>query len=141
MPDLPVVALTHEAKYAIRAGELAGLLGITVPDGGTVAVEHVAGSGRTTAIPPEHVLSIRVSWTDPGNSCMTTPRTYERVTVNLTERAVRALELAVSITPDSKTDTVNRALQAYAYLLRAMDQGSEILIRQPDGEIAKIEFL
>lgn len=75
------------------------------------------------------------------NSCMTTPRTYERVTVNLTERAVRALELAVSITPDSKTDTVNRALQAYAYLLRAMDQGSEILIRQPDGEIAKIEFL
>lgn len=74
VPDLPVVALAHEAKYAIRAGELAGLLGITVPDGGTVTVEHVNSSGRTTAIPPGHLLSIRVSWTDslgPGTSTRT----------------------------------------------------------------------
>ena len=63
---LPLVALRHEAKYAIRAGELARLLGITVPDGGTVAVEHVSpDSGRTTAIGPDHLLAIRVSWEDP----------------------------------------------------------------------------
>ena len=66
---LPLVALRHEAKYAIRAGELARLLGITIPDGGTVTVEHVSpDSGRTTAIGPDHTLAIRVSWEDPQDS-------------------------------------------------------------------------
>jgi hypothetical protein len=59
----------------------------------------------------------------------------ERVTVNLTVRASRALDQAAQITGDSKTDTINRALQIYAYLEQVTDSGGAIYVREsPDGE-------
>jgi hypothetical protein len=47
----------------------------------------------------------------------------ERVTVHLTPRASRALELLVELTGDSKTDAINRALQVYAFLEQVAAQG------------------
>lgn len=55
-----------------------------------------------------------------------------RLTVNLIPRANKALILASEITGDSKTDTVNRALQVYAYLEHVISNGGEVMIRQ-DG--------
>lgn len=86
-------------------------------------------------------VSVIANSTMPYNSCMNdAPKTHARVTVNLVERAVKALDLAVSITHDSKTDTINRALQVYAYVLHETDQGGEVFIHK-DGETSKITFL
>lgn len=59
----------------------------------------------------------------------------ERITVNLTARAARALEQAAGLTGDSKTDTINRALQIYAYLEQITQDGGALYIREsPDSE-------
>ncbi|WP_340686377.1 hypothetical protein LCL61_08810 [Amycolatopsis coloradensis] len=66
----------------------------------------------------------------------------ERVTVNLGPRASRALEKAVGLTGDSKTDTINRALQVYAYLEEVWANGGQVLIRnRPDNdEVTVLKF-
>ena len=53
-----------------------------------------------------------------------------RVSANLTARAARALEQAVTLTGDSQTDTINRALQVYAYLEEVQAEGGEVLIHR-----------
>lgn len=63
----------------------------------------------------------------------------ERVTVNLAPRAVRALEKSVGLTGDSKTDTINRALQVYAYLEEVWHRDGQVLIRNgPDDDEATV---
>lgn len=57
--------------------------------------------------------------------------------MNLIPRANAALELAIQITGDSKTDTVNRALQVYAYLEHVISDGGEVMIRQ-DGSTFRV---
>ena len=57
----------------------------------------------------------------------------ERVTVNLTSRSSRALELAAHLTGDTKTDTINRALQVYAYLEQVTPDGGAIYVRESAG--------
>ena len=47
----------------------------------------------------------------------------ERVTVNLSARAARALQIATDLTGESKTDAINRALQIYAFLEKIADHG------------------
>jgi hypothetical protein len=54
----------------------------------------------------------------------------ERVTVNLTPRASRALEVATELTGDTKTDTINRALQIYAFLEQITAHGGSIYVRE-----------
>jgi hypothetical protein len=56
-----------------------------------------------------------------------------RVTVNLTSRSSRALELATQLTGDSKTDTINRALQVYAYLEQVTQNGAAIYVQESAG--------
>lgn len=70
-------------------------------------------------------------------------RPLRPLTVNLIPRAADALELAVKLSGDNKTDTVNRAIQMYTWFLHAREQGSEILIREndEDGTISRLEFL
>jgi hypothetical protein len=64
----------------------------------------------------------------------------ERITVNLTGRASSALELATELTGDTKTDTVNRALQVYAYLEQIMARGGAIYVREAaDSELERIK--
>ncbi|WAU78381.1 hypothetical protein O1Q96_00600 (plasmid) [Streptomyces sp. Qhu-G9] len=62
---------------------------------------------------------------------------FERVTVNLAPAASHALEHAAALTGDSKTDTINRALQIYAMLADAVDQGAAVYVRSPDGELER----
>ncbi|MFD1148961.1 hypothetical protein [Saccharothrix hoggarensis] len=57
--------------------------------------------------------------------------------MNLTPRSVRALDEVVGRSGDSKTDTINRALQVYAYLEEINDRGGAIYVR--DGEGAELE--
>jgi hypothetical protein len=56
----------------------------------------------------------------------------ERVTVNLSARAARALELIIKLTGDSKTDAINRALQVYAYVEETTAGGGSLYIQ--DGK-------
>ena len=64
----------------------------------------------------------------------------ERVTVNLTGRASRALELATQVTGDTKTDTINRALQIYAYLEEVTARGGSIYVREAaDSDLERLK--
>lgn len=57
----------------------------------------------------------------------------ERITVNLTGRASRALDLATDLTGDTKTDTVNRALQVYAYMEQVTANGGSVYVKEAAG--------
>src|SRR5260370_37828439 len=58
----------------------------------------------------------------------------QRVTVNLTPRSGHALEMAVKRTGDSQTDTINRAIQVYAYLTDITETGGPAHRRQDGAE-------
>lgn len=83
-----------------------------------------SGSGRTHARP-------RPAEPDPA------PRAggggLERLTVNLIPRASKALEHACSLTGDSKTDTINRAVQVYAYLEDVWAKDGAVLVKSGDA--------
>lgn len=49
------------------------------------------------------------------------PATLTKVIVNCTPRAMAALDRVTDLTDDSKTDTINRALQLYAALVATAD--------------------
>jgi hypothetical protein len=67
---------------------------------------------------------------------------FERVTVNLTSQSSQALELATSLTGDSKTDTINRAVQLYAYLREVISKGGSIYARESDdADPRELKFL
>lgn len=64
----------------------------------------------------------------------------ERITVNLTNRASRALDTATELTGDSKTDTVNRALQVYAYMEQVTARGGSVYVREAaDAELERLK--
>jgi len=70
------------------------------------------------------------------------PLVGERVTVNLTPRAAKALDEAVALTGDNKTDTVNRALQVYSYVEQALHAGGDLYVRRsPDAEPELVKVL
>ncbi|HUY50649.1 MAG TPA: hypothetical protein VMV92_33910 [Streptosporangiaceae bacterium] len=65
----------------------------------------------------------------------------ERVTVNLTARSSRALEVATELTGETKTDTINRALQIYAFLEQVCAGGGSIYTRESAGaELERIKI-
>jgi hypothetical protein len=57
-----------------------------------------------------------------------------RITVNLTQRAWTALDQAVKLTGDSKTDTLNRAIQLYAYIVNVTENGGDLYVRDKGQE-------
>lgn len=62
--------------------------------------------------------------------------------MNLTPRASEALAKGMELTGDTKTDTVNRALQVYAYLEKIRAEGGEIMGRSSgQSELEVICFL
>lgn len=63
----------------------------------------------------------------------------ERVTVNLTPRARTALENTVQRSGDSKTDTINRALQLYNYLDEVMHSGGAVYVQDPNGKPERLK--
>jgi hypothetical protein len=65
----------------------------------------------------------------------------ERLTVNLTARASRALQEVTELTGDSKTDSINRALQVYAYLEKVSANGGAIYVRESkDSELQLLKM-
>jgi hypothetical protein len=67
--------------------------------------------------------------------------TLERVTVNLTPRSARALELATQLSGDSKTDVFNRAIQVYAYLEQAISEGGSVHVQESaDSAPERLKF-
>ena len=66
---------------------------------------------------------------------------YERLTVNLTQRSAEALAKAAELSGDTKTDTVNRALQTYAFIREAVASGGTVLVRTSDSQVEAIKFL
>ncbi len=51
------------------------------------------------------------------------PNTLTKVTVNCTERSIAALDRVVAATGDSKTDSINRAVQIYTELVTTRPGG------------------
>ena len=65
----------------------------------------------------------------------------ERVTVNFTARSSRALDEVVRLTGDSKTDSLNRAIQIYAYIEQVLLAGGSIHVREtPDAEPERLKI-
>jgi len=54
-----------------------------------------------------------------------------KITANLVPRAVVALNSASETTGDNRTDVINRALQVYAYIADAIEQGKLIFVEDP----------
>jgi hypothetical protein len=77
-----------------------------------------------------------------GRADSTTGRgSLERVTVNLTPRSVKALDEVVTITQDTKTDVINRALQVYAYLEKIMKDGGTVYLREAESpDLERLKF-
>lgn len=66
----------------------------------------------------------------------------KRITFSLSDRTQRALSLAVKQGEDNQTDTINRAVQVYAYLLHQVcGEGAAILVRKPDGTTETLNIL
>ncbi len=63
-----------------------------------------------------------------------------RTSVVLIPRAQEALDLTAERMGLSKTDVMNRALQAYAFLEEQMATGATILVRR-DGSTEEVRFL
>jgi hypothetical protein len=71
----------------------------------------------------------------------TTNEPFAPVTVDLTERSRRALEIGAELTGYSKTDTMNRALQLYAFAQQLIDQGADLLVMRPGSPaLEKLEL-
>ena len=80
------------------------------------------------------------------NHCMEDGRTastveFHKVTVNLIPKAWEAANLGAGMLGMSRTDVINRAVQAYVFLEQTRAAGSEIFVRAPDGSITQVQFL
>jgi hypothetical protein len=65
-----------------------------------------------------------------------------RVNVSLAPKAEVALDEAKALSGHTTTDTVNRALQVYAFMLQTKDAGGAVYTRaSADAELYAIEFL
>jgi hypothetical protein len=62
---------------------------------------------------------------------------FERVTVILAGASSAALKAAAEATGDSKTDTINRAIQTYAMQVDIVADGGQVLIQHPATEQAE----
>lgn len=76
-----------------------------------------------------------------ARTSLETPGHVDRVNVNLTKRAAQTLEALVAENAATKTDVINRAILAYAFLENEVGKGNEVLIRTSDGEVQRVQFL
>lgn len=73
--------------------------------------------------------------TEGGGSNLT------RVTVNLTPRAVEAMEVACRTDGIGKTDVINRALGLYQIVTAERASGARVLLERANGERVEVMFL
>jgi hypothetical protein len=62
---------------------------------------------------------------------------FERVTVYLTARSSQALDDAARLTGETKTDTVNKALQVWSYLQAFDSAGGGMYLREAHSRKAR----
>lgn len=68
-------------------------------------------------------------------------RVAERVTVNLSERSAAALARLAQVTGDTKTEAINKALQAYALIQAAQHNGGAMWLQDDaDSESVQVRF-
>ena len=72
---------------------------------------------------------------------MADTQTLRKITVNLIPKAWEAAEDTADRLSLTRTDVINRALQAYAFLEEQIAGGATVLIRHPDGATAEVRFL
>lgn len=66
----------------------------------------------------------------------------QRVTVNLTPRAYEALKQAEKLTGDSRTDTINRAIHVYAYIMNITQNDGAVYVRDNgSSELERLQIL
>ncbi|WP_413812693.1 hypothetical protein [Streptomyces sp. OE57] len=65
----------------------------------------------------------------------------ERFTVTLIPVAAQAVTALMRITGLSKTDTINRAVQVYAFLAQQMANGKEVLLRDENGNTERVHIV
>jgi hypothetical protein len=64
-----------------------------------------------------------------------------RLTLNLIQPAVNDLAQLQEWTGLSKTDLVNRALQLYAFVEKAVQDGGSLVVRDSKGNLTAIKVL
>jgi hypothetical protein len=64
-----------------------------------------------------------------------------KLTVNITPRATAALDAAATANGETKPNVVNRAIQAYAFLTRMLNEGWDLVLRDNDGREQRVQFL
>lgn len=69
------------------------------------------------------------------------PATFHKITVKLIPRAWDAANETAALLGLTRTDVINRALQAYAHFERRIADGGEVLIRSKNGEMERETFL
>jgi hypothetical protein len=65
---------------------------------------------------------------------------YRRITAALIPAAASALDTACIVEGLPGVDIVNRALQLYAFVVQAHQDGNELLVRRPDGYAAIVDI-
>jgi hypothetical protein len=66
----------------------------------------------------------------------------QRITVNLVARASEALQRVSQRTGDSRTDTINRAIQIYDYLDDVISRGGDVYVRESkDSDLQLVKIL
>jgi len=61
-----------------------------------------------------------------------------KLTVTLIPKAVTALEEAARITGDTQTDTINRAIQFYAFVNTELAKGKRLFLQDANGDLFKV---
>lgn len=69
------------------------------------------------------------------------PLKLERVTVNLVPKTAKALAEGTAQAELSKTDFINRAIQAMAFLEDVTANGGTLLIRWPGGDVDSVKLI
>jgi hypothetical protein len=64
-----------------------------------------------------------------------------RLTVNLTDKSMAALNDIMSVDGLSKTDAINRALQVYGFLGSELISGKQLLLRDADGSVEGLRII
>lgn len=63
-----------------------------------------------------------------------------KITVNLIPRAYTALEQVSAATGDNKTESINRAIQLYAWVQRMLDAGESIHVVSKTGTVREVQI-
>jgi hypothetical protein len=102
---------------------------------------HPAQEGKAVARNASVETSRSNAGTRERSAGRRTNAPLERVTVNLNARSSQALDQAVELTGDSKTDAINRSVQLYAFIERILSGDGAVYVRESsDSELERLKL-